>query len=124
MRKDLYFLWFVSQNIILSEAPNFLKLGNLFGEEDDKGSVRIKKYRFQDFPGGAVVKNPPANAGDVGSGPGPGRSHMPRSNEAHAPQLLSLRSRACEPQLLSPRATTTEARAPRARTPQQEKPPQ
>ncbi|KAM9104381.1 spermatogenesis-associated protein 24 isoform 4-T4 [Megaptera novaeangliae] len=32
------------------------------------------------FPGGAVVKNPPANAGDTGLSPGPGRSHMPRSN--------------------------------------------
>ena len=32
------------------------------------------------FPGGAVVKNPPANAGDKGSSPGPGRSHMLRSN--------------------------------------------
>ena len=30
-----------------------------------------------DFPGGTVVKNPPANAGDTGSSPGPGRSHMP-----------------------------------------------
>ena len=54
------------------------------------------------FPGGAVVKNPPANAGDTGSSPGPGRSHMPQSNRAHASQLLSLRSRAREPQLLSP----------------------
>ena len=33
-----------------------------------------------DFPGGAVVKNPPAHAGNTGSSPGPGRSHMPRSN--------------------------------------------
>ena len=32
------------------------------------------------FPGGAVVRSPPANAGDTGSSPGPGRSHMPRSN--------------------------------------------
>ena len=32
------------------------------------------------FPGGAVVKNLPANAGDTGSSPGPGRSHMLRSN--------------------------------------------
>ena len=77
-----------------------------------------------DFPGGAVVKNSPANAGDTGSIPGPGRSHMPWSNYARAPQLLSLRSRAREPQLLSPRATTTEARASRAPAPQQEKPPQ
>ena len=39
-------------------------------------------------------------------------------------QLLSLTSRSREPQLLSLRATTTEARAPTARAPQQEKPPQ
>ena len=32
------------------------------------------------FPGGAVVKKPPANARNTGSSPGPGRSHMPRSN--------------------------------------------
>ena len=32
------------------------------------------------FPGGPVVKNPPANAGDMGSNPGLRRSHMPRSN--------------------------------------------
>ena len=34
------------------------------------------------FPGGAVVENPPANAGDTGSSPGLGRSHMPRSSWA------------------------------------------
>ena len=32
------------------------------------------------FPGGAVVKNPPADAGDMGLIPGPGRSHMLRRN--------------------------------------------
>ena len=32
------------------------------------------------FPGAAVVKNPPVNAGDMGSNPGPGRSHMPWNN--------------------------------------------
>ena len=46
-----------------------------------------------------MVKNPPAKAGDTASSPGPGRSHMPRSNLARAPQLLSLRSRARVPQL-------------------------
>ena len=85
---------------------------------------RNQKEMLGGFPGGAVVKNPPDNAGDTGSSPGPGRSHMPRSNEAHAPQLLSLRSRAREPQLLSPRATTTEAHMLRTRALQQEKPPQ
>ena len=44
------------------------------------GSGSFKNSWCQDFPGGAVVKNPPANAGDTGSSPGPGRSHMPRSN--------------------------------------------
>ena len=43
------------------------------------------------FPGGTVVKNPPANAGDTGSSPGLGRSHMPWSNYAREPPLLRLR---------------------------------
>ena len=47
-------------------------------------------------------KNPPANAGDMHLIPGLGRFHMPRSNQAHVPQLLSPRSRAREPQLLKP----------------------
>ena len=34
----------------------------------------------QGFPGGMVVKNLPANAGDTGSSPGLGRAHMQRSN--------------------------------------------
>ena len=38
------------------------------------------KNKSRDFPGGAVVKNPPDNAGDTGSSPGPARSHMPQSN--------------------------------------------
>ena len=42
------------------------------------------------FPGGAVVENLPANAGDTGSSPGLGGSHMPRSSWACVPQLLSL----------------------------------
>ena len=38
-----------------------------------------------------MVESLPANAGDTGSSPGLGRSHMPWSNWAHEPQLLSLR---------------------------------
>ena len=38
------------------------------------------RTRMGDFPGGAVVNYPPASAGYMGSSPGPGRSHMPRSN--------------------------------------------
>ena len=77
-----------------------------------KKKQQQQKNMLQGFPGGAVVGNPPANAGDTGSSPGPGRSHMPQSNSSR------------EPQLLSPCATTTEARVPTARAPQQEKPPQ
>ena len=62
----------------------------------------MKRYSTSGFPGGAVVKNPPANAGDTRSSRGPGSSHMPRRNEARVAQLLNLRSRAHEPQLQKP----------------------
>ena len=38
------------------------------------------KNFFWGFPGGAVVENLPANAGDTGSSPGLGGSHMPQSD--------------------------------------------
>ena len=62
----------------------------------------IQKESCWGFPGGAVVKNPPANAGDMGSSPGPGRSHMPQSNLSLCATTTELRSRAREPQLLKP----------------------
>ena len=48
------------------------------------------RVKIPGFPGGAVVENLPANAGDTGSSSGLWRSHMPRSNWAREPQLLSL----------------------------------
>ena len=39
-----------------------------------------------------MVGSLPANAGDTGSSPGLGGSHVPRSNYAREPQLLSLRN--------------------------------
>ena len=42
--------------------------------------VNILLKKKKGFPGGAVVENLPANAGDMGSSPGLGRSHMPRSS--------------------------------------------
>ena len=75
------------------------------------------------FLHGSVVKNLPANAGDTGSVPDQGRSHMLRSNKAHVPQLLSLCSRTLELQLLSPWTATTEPCVPRACALQLEKPP-
>ena len=35
---------------------------------------------FSGFLGGPVVKNPPANAGDTGLSPGPGKSHVLQNN--------------------------------------------
>ena len=76
----------------------------------------IKKKNWG-FPGGLVVKNPPANAGDMGSIPDLERSHMPQGNLAWVPQLLNLCSKAHVPQLLSPHAPTTEAHMPSASAP-------
>ena len=56
---------------------------------------------MENFPGGSVVKNLPANAGDTDLVPGQGRSHMQRGNEARVTQLC--------------------ARTPKVKTPQQEK---
>ena len=58
----------------------------VFGRVGTKGGRHLQhqstvcQETVSGFPGGAVVKNPPANAGDMGSSPGPGRSHIPRSN--------------------------------------------
>ena len=52
--------------------------------------ISLRNTIFQGFPGGAVVESLPANAGDMGSSPGPGGPHMPRSNWAREPHLLSL----------------------------------
>ena len=50
----------------------------------------IKDIMTQGFPGGTVVESPPADAGDMGSCPGPRRSHMPRSGWACEPWPLGL----------------------------------
>ena len=55
--------------------PNFPSCCYILFTED----YRLKKKSWG-FPGGTVVENLPANAGDTGSSPGLGRSHMPRSN--------------------------------------------
>ena len=41
------------------------------------------------FPGDSVIKNPPANAGEMGLTPDLGRSHMPRSNYPMCPKPRS-----------------------------------
>ena len=39
-----------------------------------KITKKLKPLHLLGFPGGSVVKNPPANAGNMGSIPGSGRS--------------------------------------------------
>ena len=56
--------------------------------------IKIKKEVLV-FPGDSVVKDPPADAGDEGSTPDPGRSHV-------------LWATATEPVLHSPKVTNTE----------------
>ena len=52
----------------------FFKIGNTCTR------YKLQKGTKWGFHGGAVVKNLPANAGDMGSSHGLGGSHMPRSN--------------------------------------------
>ena len=57
-------------------------------------AIENKETHYGDFPGGSVVKNLPASAGDMELGPDLGKSHMPQSSNAHVPQPSSRSSRA------------------------------
>ena len=70
-----------------SDHGTFSRIDHTLGHKSSLGKFK----KIEGFPGGAVVENLPANAGDTGSSPGLGSSHMPRSNWAREPQLLSLR---------------------------------
>ena len=74
--------------------------------------LNLKNTLLLDFPFGTVDGNLPAYAEDVGSVTGPGRFQTPQSDYARAPQLLSLRPGAHEPQPLSPGAATAAAPVP------------
>ena len=61
---------------------------SIIWENDVPACTSVVKHKKLGFPGGTVVKKPPANAGDAGLIPGPGRFHLPRSNWDHELQLL------------------------------------
>ena len=61
------------------QTQQMQQVGEFALQELQQKNLNLKEVCW-DVPGGAVVKNPPANAGDTGSIPGPGRSHMPWSN--------------------------------------------
>ena len=54
--------------------------GSLLGIAQSHQKIGVERMSDWGFPGGAVVKNLPANAGDTGTIPSLGRSHMPQSN--------------------------------------------
>ena len=60
------------------------------------------KTPFWGFPGGSVVKGPPANAADTASAPGPGGFYMLWDKRVRVPQILRLCSGAQELQPLKP----------------------
>ena len=57
----------------LNQYEGFSALEAQFEAVKDEAA---KKHSRRGFPGGAVVETLPANAGDTGSNPGLGRSHM------------------------------------------------
>ena len=64
---------------LVRESQAITKFGFLHFDLKNLIGVYLQKLSFG-LPGGSMVKNPPANAGDTGSVPGPGGSHMPWSN--------------------------------------------
>ena len=64
--------------INIQKSAAFLYTNNEILERESKKQFTLKSH--MGFPGGAVDKKLPANAGDTRSIPGPGRSHMPWSN--------------------------------------------
>ena len=89
------------------------------GREEAKGQRRIVMFKYfsSGFAGGAVVESPPADTGDMGSCPGLGRSHVPRSGWAREPWPLSL----CVRSLCSATGEATTVRGPRTAKKKQKK---
>ena len=57
----------------------------LWAVKKSEAEALLFKVVKQGFPGGAVVESLPANAGDTGSSPGLGRSHIPHAAEQLGP---------------------------------------
>ena len=85
------------------------------GRVDNVWLSSVESKATQDFPGGPLIQNSPANAGDTVWILGLGRSLMPWGSWACVPQLLS--------RALGPVRAATEARVLRARGLKQERPP-
>ena len=113
-----------SASCIISTCDNEASHKAVFNTFSLLVMIFLYKNYFGDFPGGTVVKDPPANAGDTGST----LVHEdPTCRGATKPVCHNYWACTLEPMshnYWSPRVTTTEARVPRAHAPQQEKPSQ
>ena len=77
-RRNINNLRYADDNTLTAESEEELKSLLLKVKEDsEKAGLKLN---IQGFPGGSVVKNPPASTGNSGSTPGLGRFHMPQSN--------------------------------------------
>ena len=56
--------------------------GQPISSQHNKGHIQQQQQKTKEMglPGASVAKNPSTNAGDIGSIPDLGRSHMPQSN--------------------------------------------
>ena len=72
----------INYKVHFSLSKDRRKMAKKKGQSDEMrfSMLAFWSIRILDFPGGSVVKNPPANAGDMGSIPGPGRSHKLQRN--------------------------------------------
>ena len=68
------------ERIIDNLKDEMRELGKTKEKWKKKPRDNDKEIKKRGFPGGAVVESLPASAGDMGSSPGPGGSHMPRSD--------------------------------------------
>ena len=78
------------QVVLIPRVQGFFSIHKSINVIHHINKLKDKNRMIGGFPGGAVIENLPANAGDTDLSPGLGRSHMPRSNWAREPQLLSL----------------------------------
>ena len=77
--KLLYTGW-TNNKVLLYSTGNYTQYPMTNHNGEEYFFLNVYKREIWDFPGGTVVRNPPAHAGDAGLIPGPGRSHVPWSN--------------------------------------------
>ena len=68
--RETLFLWILSFNLTLIHLPypptHTHKVPRRYKKEKQSSGFASLELEFPGFPGGSVVKNPPANAGDAG----------------------------------------------------------